>query len=101
MGGCPESLTCYTQAPAQTLDCSRERGSLQLGSVLARVRTGLPSLSAPACNGDGGWHGLGHGSAWGRREWLNSSGPGSPQLQGTRHSPLGLLNSWLLLHQNT
>lgn len=51
MGGCPESLPGYTQAPAQTLDCSQERGLLQLGSVLARVRIGLPRPAAQACNG--------------------------------------------------
>ena len=76
MGGCPESLPGYTQALVQTLDCSRERGSLQLGSVLARVRTGLPSLAAQACNGDG--MELGQGSAWGRRAGLNLSGPRVP-----------------------
>lgn len=53
MGGSLESLTGYTQARAQTLDCSQERGLLQLGSVLARVRAGLPSPAAQACNGDG------------------------------------------------
>lgn len=80
MGGCPESLPGYTQAPAQTLDCRQERGLLQLGSVLARVRIGLPSLAAQACNGDG--MELGQGSAWGRREGLNSSGPQVPPASG-------------------
>lgn len=80
MGGCPESLTGYTQAPAQTLDCSQERGLLQLGSVLARVRIGLPSPAAQACNGDG--MELGRGSAWGRREGLSSSGPQVPPASG-------------------
>lgn len=74
MRGCPGSLTCHTQAPVQTLDYSRERSSVQLGFVLARVRTGIPH---PDCTGMH-WGGmeLGRGSAWGRREWLNSSEPG-------------------------
>lgn len=105
MRGCPESLTCHNQAAAQTLDYSRERSSVQLGSVLATVR---PGISQPDCTGvHWEWHGAGpefclgqEGVAKQLRVWKDQ-GPRPPQPQGTRHSPLGLLNSYPLLYWNT
>lgn len=101
MRGCPESLTCHTQAPGQTAagrGAPSSWGLSWLGSGPA-----FPTLAAQELSGDGVERG--RSSAWDRGECLNGSGleraePKS-QLQGTRHSPLGLLTSCPLLSRDT